>query len=203
MACTLTKGRSLSCTQAIGGIKRVYFSLWSPTYWSAALEYNATDIYQIDDFDSSDGATTMVRYDTRPNLSSMTVTIANGDAQAGTPAFYDQACDLVLQKIDTASLPYLKELGDSRVIAWVLDMNDRVWVMGLKNGARVTGGTILTGVARGDMSGMTISISAQEQEPLYGVKWSASDTELTTDYPFAQMGNVATKLTVNASVDPV
>ena len=203
MACNLTKGRTLSCTQAIGGIKRVFFSLWAKNYWSSGLTYNATDVYQIDGFDASDGDTTMVRFDTRPNLSSMTVTTANGDATAGTPAFYDQSCELVLQKIDTLSIPSIKELGDSRTICWVLDMNDRVWVLGLKHGCRVTGGTIVTGVARGDMSGFTISVTAQEGEPLYAVKWSASDTELTANYPFAQLTNVGSKLTVNASVTPL
>ena len=198
MACNLTKGRTLSCTQAIGGIKRVYFSLWSKTFWSADLTYNGTDVYQIDDIDSS---TDMVQYDTRPNLSQMTITTANGDATAGTPAFYDQACDLVLQKIDVVSLPYLKELGDSRVVAWVLDMNDRVWVLGLKHGARVTGGTIVTGTARGDMSGMTISISAQEDEPLYGVKYDNTATETTANYPWTGLSTPG-NANVQAQVTP-
>tara|TARA_R100000655_G_scaffold110106_1_gene167692 strand:+ start:13925 stop:14518 length:594 start_codon:yes stop_codon:yes gene_type:complete len=196
MACTLTKGRTLSCQQAIGGIKRVYFSPWSKDYWTG-LTYDLTDVYTIDDVT----ATTLQQYDTRPNLSQMTVTIANGDATAGTPAFYDQACDLVLQKLDVESLPYLKEVGDARTIVWVLDMNNKVWVLGLKHGARVTGGTLVTGTARGDMSGMTISISAQEEEPMFCVKWSASDTETTANYPFAQLSTPG-NITIGAQVTP-
>ena len=190
MACNLVKGRTLSCNQAIGGIKRVYFTLWSKNLWTT-FTYDNTDVYQINDLPALD----LVQYDTRPNLSQMTVTIANGDATAGTPAFYDQACDLVLQKIDTVSLPYLKNLGDSRMVAFVLDMNDQVWVLGLKHGVRVTGGTIVTGTARGDMSGMTVSISAQEGQPLYGIKFDETASETTANYPWtglATPGNVTT-----------
>tara|TARA_R100001443_G_scaffold3945_1_gene11896 strand:- start:12900 stop:13499 length:600 start_codon:yes stop_codon:yes gene_type:complete len=198
MGCSLTKGRTLSCTQAIGGIKRVYFSLWSKTFWSSDLTYNGTDVYQIDDIDSS---TNMVQYDTRPNLSQMTVTVANGDASAGTPAFYDQACDLVLQKLDVVSLAYLKELGDSRTIAWVLDMNNRIWVLGLKHGCRITGGTFVSGTARGDMSGFTLSLSAQEAEPMYGVKFDASATETTANYPWTGITTPA-NAAIQAQVTP-
>ena len=199
MGCNITKGRKLSCTQAIGGIKRVYFMVWAETTWHGQLDYNATDVYQIDDVTV---ARDVVEYRTRPNLSSMTITTANGDATAGTPAFYQQACDLVLQKIDTASLPYLKELGDSRLITWVLDMNDQLWVLGLKYGCRVTGGTMVTGTARGDMSGMTISVSAEEPEPLYGVIFDAAATETTANYPFSALTTPA-NITVLPTVTPI
>ena len=128
MACNLTKGRTLSCNQAMGGIKRIYFSVWTKTFWEG-LDYNATDVNQIDDIT----AISVAQFDTRPNLSSMTVTATAGDQTAGTPAYYQQAADLVLQKLDVASLPYLKELGDSRMVAWVLDMNNRIYVLGLNS----------------------------------------------------------------------
>lgn len=200
MACNLTKGRTLSCTQAIGGIKRVHFAVWNNLLWrggTGGVTYDGTDVYQIDDLPAMDVA----GYVTRPNLSSMTVTIASGDATAGTPAFYQQACDLVLQKIDVASLPYLKELGDARTVVFVTDMNDRTWVLGLKYGARVTGGTIVTGTARGDMSGMTISISAEEEEPLFGLAYDASATEKTANYPFTGISTPG-NITFLADVTP-
>ena len=37
--------------------------------------------------------------------------------------------------------------------------------MGAENGADVNGGTIVTGAAMGDMSGYTLTFSAQEQVP--------------------------------------
>lgn len=179
MACNLTKGRTLSCNQAMGGIKRIYFSVWTKTFWEG-LDYNATDVNQIDDIT----AISVAQFDTRPNLSSMTVTATAGDQTAGTPAYYQQAADLVLQKLDVASLPYLKELGDSRMVAWVLDMNNRIYVLGLKDGVRVTGGTALTGTSRADMSGFTISISGEETDWMYAVKYDAAATELTANFPW-------------------
>ena len=186
MACNLSKGRTLSCNQAMGGIKRVYFTLWSKDYWTG-LTYDGTDVNQINDITS----TNMVQFDTRPNLSQMTVTTTNGDAMAGTPAYYQQACDLVLQKLDVASLPYLKELGDSRTIAFVLDTNDKVYVLGLKHGCRVTGGTAVTGTNRADMSGFTVSISAEETDILFGIKFDATATELTANYPWTGLATPA------------
>jgi len=38
-------------------------------------------------------------------------------------------------------------------------------VMGLLHGAEVTGGTIVTGAAMGDLSGYTLTLTAQEQVP--------------------------------------
>jgi len=40
-----------------------------------------------------------------------------------------------------------------------------VFVMGLEHGAEVTGGTIVTGAAMGDLSGYTLTLSAQELKP--------------------------------------
>tara|TARA_R110002020_G_scaffold96958_1_gene231605 strand:+ start:406 stop:1002 length:597 start_codon:yes stop_codon:yes gene_type:complete len=187
MACNLSSGRTISCTQAMGGIKRVYFGVWTDSFWRVA-GYNGTDVNQIDSFGE---ALTVYRYDTRPNLSSMTITTTNGDATAGTPAYYQQACDLVLQKLDVQSLPFLKQLGDSRTIAFVVDMQNRTWVLGLKFGVRVTGGTAVSGASRADMSGFTISLSAEETDLMFCLKYDDTDTEQTASFPFAEITGTA------------
>ena len=48
---------------------------------------------------------------------------------------------------------------------FVEDYNGNIFVMGLLHGAEVTGGTIVTGAAMGDLSGYTLTLTAQEQVP--------------------------------------
>jgi len=47
----------------------------------------------------------------------------------------------------------------------VEDYNGNVFVMGLQHGADVSGGTIVTGAAMGDLSGYTLTLSGMEVEP--------------------------------------
>ena len=47
----------------------------------------------------------------------------------------------------------------------VEDNNGNKFLMGLEYGAEVTGGTIATGAAMGDMSGYTLTFTAQEKIP--------------------------------------
>jgi len=67
--------------------------------------------------------------------------------------------------LDKASHKELKLLAYGRPRVIVEDYNGNFFVMGLKHGAEVTGGTVVTGAAMGDMSGYTLVLSAQEEMP--------------------------------------
>ena len=54
-------------------------------------------------------------------------------------------------------------------------------MMGLENGADVSGGTIVTGTAMGDLSGYTLTFSGQEKVP---ANFMDSDTK-DIDFPFS------------------
>ena len=56
-------------------------------------------------------------------------------------------------------------LAYGRPQAIVEDNNGNLFYCGLKNGLEVTGGTIVTGAAMGDMSGYTITIVGEEPVP--------------------------------------
>jgi hypothetical protein len=56
-------------------------------------------------------------------------------------------------------------------------------MMGLSNGAEVSGGTIVTGAAMGDLSGYTLSFSGQEKTPANFFEISVAATAV--DYPFS------------------
>jgi hypothetical protein len=75
----------------------------------------------------------------------------------------------------------------------VEDYNGNLFVMGLEHGAEVTGGTIVTGAAMGDLSGYTLVMTGQEQIP---ANFIASDTS-----PAAALA--AAGITVSATqIDP-
>ena len=56
-------------------------------------------------------------------------------------------------------------MATSRPQIIVQDYNDNYMVVGLENGADVSGGTIVTGTAMGDMSGYTLVFSGMETSP--------------------------------------
>ena len=71
----------------------------------------------------------------------------------------------------------------------VEDYNGNVFVMGLEHGSEVTGGTIVTGAAMGDLSGYTLSFSAQEVKPANFV-----DSPTASD-PYAGMSSATVTVT--------
>ena len=56
-------------------------------------------------------------------------------------------------------------MAASRPQIIVQDYNGNYMVVGLENGADVSGGTIVTGTAMGDMSGYTLVFSGMETAP--------------------------------------
>jgi len=156
MACDLTIGRAIPCKDVVGGIKAVYFA----NYGSLGdITYNAT---QTDTIDSVDGAPTVYQFDVKGN-SSFTQNV-NSSRENGT-TFYEQVLELTFTKLDKDSHKQLKLLTYGRPHTFVEDYNGNIFVMGLLHGAEVTGGTIVTGAAMGDLSGYTLTLTAMEQVP--------------------------------------
>ena len=59
----------------------------------------------------------------------------------------------------------LKLLANGMPHVIVEDNNGNKFLMGLEYGASVSGGTIVTGTAMGDLSGYTLTLTAQEKIP--------------------------------------
>jgi hypothetical protein len=73
----------------------------------------------------------------------------------------------------------LKLLAYGRPYVFVTDYNGNTFMMGRLNGAEVTGGTIVTGAAMGDLSGYTLTMEGQETMPANFIAGA------TTANPFA------------------
>ena len=72
---------------------------------------------------------------------------------------------MTLQKVDAATNVELKYLAWSRPIVVIEDYNGNLMTAGLENGMEVTGGTIVSGTAMGDLYGYTMTFTGQERIP--------------------------------------
>jgi len=109
------------------------------------------------------------------NSSSFTQTV-NASVENGT-VFYSQVLSLVLNKPVVADIVELTNLAKGRLGILVQDNNDNYFVMGHTRGAELTGGTIASGTAPGDLNGYTLEFTAEEAIP--APFWDTTDTNLT------------------------
>jgi len=156
MACTLTKGRNEPCKDVVGGITAVYLADFGTL---GAITYDATDVDVIDSFA---GSPTWFQFDVK-GASSFEQTITSS-RDAGT-SFYEQVLNLTLKKMSKETHNELKLIVRSRPHIVVEDNNGNKFMMGLEYGAEVTGGSVVTGTAMGDLSGYTLTFTAQEKLP--------------------------------------
>jgi len=154
MACDLTRGRKEPCKDVVGGIKAVYFI----DYGDITIAYDTTDTDVIDDL----GAVTAYKYELKGN-SSFEQAITSSRENGTT--FFEQTLNLTLKKLSKEDNKELKLLAFGRPHVVVEDYNGNAFVMGAEHGAEVTGGTISTGAAMGDLSGYTLTLAASELQP--------------------------------------
>ena len=171
MACLLTSGRKLPCKSSVGGLKAVYFAdygtLGDVTIASGEITATAGD----PDF---------FRFDIKGN-SSLETTI-NSSRENGT-TFYTQTLNLTLPVLDKATQEQIKLLAAARPHVAIEDYNGNFFMVGLEHGAEVTGGTIVSGAAMGDLSGFTLTLEGQETDPAYFV----TSTVITSNESSAQI----------------
>lgn len=177
MACDLTKGRKEPCKDVVGGIKKVYFTDFGDFGTVTFTDEEITDM---------SGTFTAYEYEVKGN-SSFETTI-NASRENGT-TFFEQTLNLTLKKLSKEDNKELKLLAYGRPHVAVEDYNGNVMVMGLDNGADVSGGTIVTGAAMGDLSGYTLTFTAQETSP---AKFVASPTAAD---PYAGMSSATVTVT--------
>ena len=77
--------------------------------------------------------------------------------------------DLTLTKLDLATQEEIVLIAKARPHVFVEDYNGNYFLIGAVHGADISGGTIVTGAAMGDLSGFTLVFSAQETLPAYFV----------------------------------
>lgn len=174
MACTLSLGRKEPCKDVVGGIRAVYFTDFGSL---GAVTYDATDTDVIDTFGDDPS---FYQYEVK-GTSSFTQNIQS-NRENGTTAF-EQVLELTLHKLSKEDHKELKILAFGRPHVLVEDYNGNVFVAGLEHGMEVTGGTIVTGAAMGDLSGYTLTLTGMERKPanfIQGTGDAETDIAATT-----------------------
>ena len=193
MACNLTRGLLVDCKDQIGGLKKIFFTQSYCSDIRASATFNGTNVLQMDtagftNWDIYSGSSVNVfQYDLRPNLSSMTVNI-NSDPATGT-TFFEQTLSISLQKLSVAQTNELKLISYNRSQVFVLDNNDNVFLLGMDNGVDVSGGTAVSGAGKGDMTGFTLELRAEEKDPMIWLPATAGGG--TAKYPFDGLSDEA------------
>ena len=164
MACSLTlAGRELPCKNNVGGVKNVWIlTNYNSTGESAFVPgmYSAVTGGRIA---STAVATLYNDYASPKNVTTFTQTI-NSSVENGN-IFYTQVLSLTVSKEVAADVIELREMKKGRLAIIVEDYNGVKYVMGHTRGAEVSGGTVTTGTAVGDLNGITIEFTAEEQIP--------------------------------------
>ena len=195
MACDITRGRLIDCKDAIGGLKAIYICKSYNNNVEQVATISGTEMTNAGfaTWSGQVAAKTIVyKYPLVQNLSSMTVNV-NSDNANGT-TFFEQTLSVTLQKIDHDMTNELRLMAYSRSQIFVQDSMDNVFLLGMVNGCHVTGGTVVTGTAKGDMSGYTITWAAQEDDAVIQLK--KTDGPAETDWPFDGLADVPTALTI-------
>lgn len=156
MSCDISLGRLEPCKTSNGGLKAVYFVNWGD---ATGVTYDATD---TDAITAVAGNPTAYKYDLKGN-SSFEQTITSSRENGTT--FFEQTLNLTLKKLTIKDHKQIKLLAYGRPQVIVQDNNDNYFWCGLEHGMEVSGGTIVTGAAMGDLSGYTLVLSGQENVP--------------------------------------
>ncbi len=156
MACDLTLGRKEPCKDVVGGIKNLYFV----DFGDLGTVTLTND--EITNMTGTSGALTARKYELKGN-SSLEQTV-NSSRENGT-TFYEQTLNVTLKKLSKADNKELKLMAYGRPHIAVEDYNGNFMMVGLVNGADVSGGTVVTGAAMGDLSGYTLTLTGMETTP--------------------------------------
>ena len=160
MACILTTGRKVPCKSAVGGLKTVYFADYGTLGDATIASGEVTAL---------SGSPALFQFDIKGNSSLETA--INSSRENGT-TFYESTLNLTLTFLEKATQEELKLIAHARPHVFVEDYNGNYFVMGLEHGAEVTGGSIVSGAAMGDLSGFTLTLVAQETAPPYFITGS-------------------------------
>ena len=172
MACALTSGRSVPCKSAFGGIKEVRFANFG-TIGSVTITAGTQEATIVD----ASPAPVWFAYPVKGS-SSLETTVTSSRENGTT--FYTQTLNLTLPFLDAKTNAELYQLAITRPNMIVVDYYGNSFLCGLENGMEVTGGTIVTGAAAGDLSGFTLTMEGMEQNaPWFLVAGQAAETDAT------------------------
>lgn len=153
MACNLSAGRNEVCKDSIGGLNGVYFLDYST---GSFTKNGGGEITAVP------SGSVVYFYELKGN-SSYTETV-NTSRENGT-TFFSQELSLNLKRLTNEMTTQLKLMAYGRPQIFIHTMNGDTLLVGEREGADVTAGTIQTGAALGDLYGYSVTFTGQEALP--------------------------------------
>lgn len=171
MACDIAAGRIEPCKDSIGGLDAIYF-----VNDGDITGYTMGTLANIDVIDSVSGTPSAYKFDLKGNSTYQEDIVSS--RENGT-TFFQQVLTVTLKKLDVATHKAVKLLayGNPKVI--IKDNNGNFFLAGKDFGMDVTGGTVVTGGAMGDLSGYTLVLTGMEKMPANFFD-ATSETELAS-----------------------
>lgn len=178
MACELTAGFNLDCKNTIGGIKAIYLQQHEDFLTGVTIDGNE----EVDGLPTK----TIYKYICPKHTGSFTEEVASS-VENGT-IFYTQTVTATFFALSAARRKQLELVAKNRLIVFVQDNNDNIWMVGRFDGAEVTAASTATGVAKGDLNGYTITLTAEEKNKAYRL-------ESFTSIPFDNFAGITVSTT--------
>tara|TARA_R100000951_G_scaffold51327_1_gene43300 strand:- start:101 stop:649 length:549 start_codon:yes stop_codon:yes gene_type:complete len=181
MACDLTQGRKVPCKDVLGGLVRAWIIDFGTLGTVTKTDDEITDL---------SGTFTCFQYDLK-GTNSLETAITSSRENGTT--FFEETLTLTLPKLSKEDNKELKLMAYGRPHIAVEDRNGNFMLCGLEHGMDVTGGSIATGTAFGDMSGYSLTLTGQELEPANFISGGTSAD------PFAGMSSATVTVTVGTN----
>ena len=156
MACTQTlAGISRDCLGNNGGIKTVWLANYDKV---SSLTESAGAITAV----SMDGTGKFKKYEFARNTSSMSSNYAV-NAENGT-SYVETDLLMVFNRMDTAKRLEIVAMAQGLLVAIVEDNNGNKWYLGHDYPVTINAGDGLTGTARGDRNGYSVTLRDESNE---------------------------------------
>lgn len=183
MACSLVEsGRSISCSDGIGGIRRVWIGEMAgqdiTSYPATAFVLTTNEVTTLKDNTTGTPVdANFWTYELTREKSMMDVTIT-GDEGTGTYSF-EQKLTLTFKTLVAADTDRIVTLAKSSPPIIVEDNNQKLYLLGAQYGCILTGGSILTGTSFNDAGGFSLEFSARQLYPVYLCAYGTSALPLS------------------------
>lgn len=166
MPCNISAGRNEVCKESVGGLQGVYFI----NYVTGSFTKNGSG-----ELTAVPSGSSLYYYELK-GTSAYTETV-NSSRENGT-TFFSQELVLNLKKLTNEMTTQLKLMayGRPQIIVWT--QNGDALLVGEREGADVTAGTIQTGAALGDLYGYSVTFTGMEQLPAVFLSGSTTTNAL-------------------------
>lgn len=158
MSCNLTAGFTLDCKEGVGGIKSIFLGTLADFKAGVTIDPTSEEITALPEVD-------IYQFICPKHTGNFTEEVTSS-VENGT-IFYTQTITATFFQLSALRRKSLNSLSKNRLVVFVQDNNNNIWMVGKVDGAEVTAASTSTGTAKGDLNGYTITFTAEEANKAY------------------------------------